>query len=177
MCTLLEFNNQQDFYARATAHLIDRIVQLQKDDASKIVKIGLSGGSTPGPIYSAMAAYNNSANNIEFPIQWSRVLLFLIDDRFVPNSHKDSNQLLVNTTIVQKIAAYDTNAAAQVKVLVPETTSGECSQDVNKCVKEYGKQLEAQVGTNADIIILGMGPDGTCKLCDLNIVYMLRTVA
>ena len=153
MCTLIELQDQQEFISRATNHILKRILQLQAESSTKIVKIGLSGGSTPGPIYSALATHNQQHNQQQ-KLDWSRILLFLIDDRFVPQSHKDSNQLLVKTTILDKLAASD----AAPTLVFPETT---VEVDVKKCVQAYGKQLEEQVGNTADIIILGMGPDGT----------------
>ena len=49
--------------------------------------IGLSGGSSPKDIYTALAA--------ETGIDWSCVWLFLVDDRYISADHKDSNQKLL----------------------------------------------------------------------------------
>ncbi len=58
--------------------------------------IGLSGGSTPAPIYELLA---------EADLAWEKVTLVLIDDRQVSRDHPASNEGLVRRTLMQKRAA------------------------------------------------------------------------
>ena len=46
--------------------------------------VALSGGNTPKPIYKALAA-------AEQKTLWNNIQLFLMDERFVPYNHPDSN--------------------------------------------------------------------------------------
>ena len=45
-----------------------------------------SGGGTPGPIYAALA---------QSPLDWSKVVVTLVDERFVPEGSADSNAALL----------------------------------------------------------------------------------
>lgn len=57
--------------------------------------LGLSGGSTPAPIYELLA---------EADLAWEKVSLVLVDDRQVPAGHPASNEGLVRRTLMQKRA-------------------------------------------------------------------------
>lgn len=106
--------------------------------------LGLSGGSTPKPIYEALAKCD---------VPWQKMFIFLIDDRYVPHDHPDSNVRLVTSTLLQ----------AQPPewridhVLFPNTTL-----PYAECVRVYSNQLEkffTHIGP-PNVITLGMGDDG-----------------
>ena len=147
---ILIAHEKDEFIHKASSHLISRIIELQKD-AHKIVKIGLSGGSTPGPIYSLVASSSSE-------IDWKRVLLFLVDERYVPADHKDSNHKLIMDTWIQKIPFSKNQQHSLAKMMVmPET-----ALPLDACVKKYGEDLEKWVDSQVDIMVMGMGPDGKC---------------
>lgn len=100
--------------------------------------VGLSGGSTPKPIYEALS---------KEAIDWSRVTFFLVDDRCVSPDHPDSNQQLARTSII--------NATGAATVF-PDT-----SLPPEESARDYGLRLK-QLWQNRlpDIMMLGMGPDG-----------------
>ena len=50
------------------------------------VSMAVSGGSTPVPLFDVLS---------HLDIDWSKVDLTLVDDRWVESDHKDSNELLV----------------------------------------------------------------------------------
>ena len=105
--------------------------------------IGLSGGSTPGPVYEALGLEKN--------IDWSRVTLCLIDDRYVPPHHKASNQLLVHQTLIDGLERVP-------QVILPDTL---LPMDVCIVGYEYAISLALQDhGGNFDLLVLGMGDDG-----------------
>jgi 6-phosphogluconolactonase len=97
--------------------------------------IGLSGGSTPAPLYTALGHRSD--------LPWERVRFFLVDERYVPADHADSNQRLVRSTL---LAVHD------AELLAPDTTL-----DLAQCVQQYDQQLSTIV---PDLVILGMGDDG-----------------
>lgn len=56
------------------------------------VLLVLSGGSTPVPFFEALS---------KLPLDWSRVVVTLADDRWVPHDHADSNARLVRAHLLQ----------------------------------------------------------------------------
>ena len=69
------------------------------DDAIKKngrASLAVSGGSTPKPLFEELSLIN---------LDWSKVDLTLVDDRWVDSDHKDSNELLVKTHFIKNKAA------------------------------------------------------------------------
>ena len=57
--------------------------------------MAVSGGSTPIPLFEALSRLD---------IDWSKVDLTLVDDRWVESDHKDSNELLVKSHLIKNKA-------------------------------------------------------------------------
>lgn len=124
-----EFENETDF--------IEKTIQLIKNICQKNgpIRIALSGGNTPQPIYKALAKEN---------LPWEKMEFYIVDERYVPIEHKDSNFKMINQTLISKISAksfryFDTSLP------IPE------------CLEKYKNELPEKP---FDLIILGIGPDG-----------------
>lgn len=103
--------------------------------------IGLSGGSTPKPVYQLLAKDKH--------IDWGKVTVFLVDDRYVPHDHADSNVHLIKATLLNHLTA-------QPHVIFPHT-----HQSIDDCVTNYNDRLREVLEKDvADIVVLGMGDDG-----------------
>lgn len=98
----------------------------------------VSGGSTPKGFFQAMA---------HKAIDWSRLTITLADDRWVPPSHEDSNDRLVQENMLQ--------GPARAAKFIPLVTDDAHPRDA---VDRVCKSL-ADLGT-VDVMILGMGGDG-----------------
>ena len=57
--------------------------------------MAVSGGSTPVPLFVALS---------HLDIDWSKVDLTLVDDRWVESDHNDSNELLVKSYLIKNKA-------------------------------------------------------------------------
>ncbi len=129
-------------YAKTSDEFIRTSVQWSTDAIhqathnGKTALIGLSGGSTPQPIYQLLAQ--------DASIPWDRVQFFLVDERYVPADHKASNQRMIRSTLL-------TGAAARSEFLAPDT-----SLPLVQCIDSYAGLLQ---GLKPDLVILGMGPD------------------
>ena len=108
---------------------------LRHDLATGHARLLLSGGSTPAPVYRALACYG---------LDWSRVVVALVDERWVPPGDADSNATLVRTTLLEGRAA----PATLEPLLMPDRNLDEAVRHAN------GRARDASVA------LLGMGPDG-----------------
>ena len=97
------------------------------------------GGSTPAPIYRRMA---------QADLDWSRVSVTLVDERFVPETSPHSNAALLKQTLLTGPAA----AARFVPLFRPAVT-------VDRAAALAAHALAAE-GGKLDAVLLGMGEDG-----------------
>ncbi|HRH93083.1 MAG TPA: 6-phosphogluconolactonase [Candidatus Peribacteria bacterium] len=104
--------------------------------------IGLSGGSTPVPVYELLGT--------DTSVDWSKVGIFLYDERYVPTTDANSNQRLIRDTLL-KSAAIPPDAW-----VFPDT-----SLPIDQCLADYaGRVKDLWDDHFPDIAILGMGDDG-----------------
>ncbi len=128
----------QDFVDTSVRVLSERIHQSIDEFGRAIV--GLSGGSTPKPIYSALG---------KCAIPWDKVSLFLVDERYVPADHDDSNQKLVRETLL------NTASIPEENLLFPDT-----SLSLEECIHHYDLKLAGMLSAGIPhIVTLGMGND------------------
>jgi 6-phosphogluconolactonase len=98
--------------------------------------IALSGGGTPAPAYRALAA---------MPLDWPKIALALVDERYVPPGDAASNEGLVRRELK---AAFD--AGAQVKSMYAASS-----------IEHAADQADAiYAALHIDIALMGMGADG-----------------
>ena len=101
--------------------------------------IAVSGGSTPVPLFKELSLLS---------LDWSKVDLTLVDDRWVDSKSADSNELLVRTHLIK-------NNASKVNFIPLKNDSN--------TAKDGQKQSEALLRNFTlpfDVIVLGMGSDG-----------------
>ncbi len=96
----------------------------------------LSGGSTPGPVYVALASAD---------LDWSRVDVGLVDERWLQPDDPDSNAYLVRHTLLQQRAAQ-------------APFHGLTRDGLN--IDEAVRAANVHAHQAADVVVLGMGPDG-----------------
>ncbi len=97
-----------------------------------------SGGSTPAPIYARM----NQAN-----LDWSRVVVTLIDERYVAETSPDSNARLLKETLLTGPAA----RATFIPLYAPAVTVDRAAAVATQALRSHGP---------FDAVLLGMGEDG-----------------
>lgn len=130
--TWLEYPDE----ARWAAGAADACVEaLRRDLATGGARLLLSGGGTPSPVYRALACVG---------LEWSRVTLALVDERWLPPGDPDSNATLVRDTLMQGRAA----AATLEPLLMPDRHLDEAVRNANRGMRP------------ASAALLGMGPDG-----------------
>ncbi|MFZ2234775.1 MAG: 6-phosphogluconolactonase [Dokdonella sp.] len=121
----------------------DAVVSLLRDglrDANGKVRLLVSGGSTPGPVYRRLAKTN---------LDWSRVLIGLVDDRDVPADDKGSNARAIREQLLQARAAA---ATFQPLREIARTLDGAIEQANQRWLEATDQPIVAA--------LLGMGDDG-----------------
>lgn len=112
--------------------------------------VALSGGSTPRPLYAALAT-----SPWKEQVDWSRVHLFWGDDRAVPPDHPDSNYRLVAETLLAGIELPEENVHRMEAERPPE----EAAERYEQVLRDHFK-LSPGHWPCFDLILLGLGGDG-----------------
>ncbi len=117
-----------------------------------IYRLVLAGGSTPAMLYRKLAS-----EPFVSKVPWSRVELFLGDERFVPHDDKDSNFRMVRETLLS-------NSAVTPRGIYPiptDTTPEDCARRYESILQEYhGSTSIGPENPLFDCVLLGLGPDG-----------------
>jgi len=102
----------------------------------------VSGGSTPLPFFKSLMAQ---------PLDWGRISVGLVDERWVPASHEDSNERFVREHLLAGAAS-----AANFTGMFLSDESAEQSAELAGVA--MSAMLDAHEGAY-DVVILGMGGD------------------
>lgn len=114
-----------------------RVAITQRGTAS----LALSGGRTPIPLFEALS-------NME--LDWSKVVVTLVDDRWVDATHPDSNEALVRAHLLARQA----ESARFISLKTEHATPAEGLSALELRLAALTLPL--------DVAILGMGDDGHC---------------
>lgn len=127
-------------YAAGAARLIGQLVVEAVAKRSRCA-LALAGGSTPMPVYRAMAtpAFTPA-------IPWDKVDVYFGDERCVPPDHKDSNYGAARLVLMAHAPIPSAN--------VHPMDGGR--PDREAAARDY----EGLLPERLDVLLLGMGPDG-----------------
>ena len=141
----IRVSEDKNYLAQVASDLIVQIIESTLKSKSR-AKIALCGGSTPKAAYSLLGKKN---------IEWSKVDLFLGDERWVDNKSQDSNCFLLNNSLFKE--GNPSLSASFFKVSTVEFASP----------KESAIDYETILRNNLngdppkfDLILLGLGDDG-----------------
>jgi 6-phosphogluconolactonase len=117
-------------FANHVARLLSELVEHQG-----YATLAVSGGSTPKPFFNAL-------RDKELP--WSKITLMVVDERFVPINHEDSNEKLLREHLLHRDAT--------VLSLAPLHNT--------ETLEDAVARINSTTKIVCDIVILGMGEDG-----------------
>lgn len=104
--------------------------------------LSVSGGQSPVGLFEALRVID---------IDWSRVRVTLVDERCVPRTHPDSNALLVQTHLLQDLAAQAQLVFMGATASAPLSTPTQQAETARHALRAAGV---------TDVLVLGMGTDG-----------------
>lgn len=133
----LGFDNTVALVKELTARIRDVLSEsLHKQDRASLA---VSGGTTPVPLFEALS-------HIE--LEWSRVVVTLVDERWVETTASESNEHLVRTYLLKNKAAKAEFIGLKTAAATAEAGEKACSQRLREVPMPF------------DALILGMGSDG-----------------
>jgi len=121
--------------------LATRISDLLRDGIHRRgqASLAVSGGSTPIPLFAKLA---------EMDLEWNKVTVSLVDERWVEPEARDSNENLVRTWLLR-------SKAATARFIPMKTPASTATQGEEACAI-----LQRAIPLPHDCLILGMGNDG-----------------
>lgn len=139
-----ETKDLNDFNIKSAYYICQMIQEKQSLNEDGYVVIGLSGGKTP------IDVYKNIAKIKDIKIDYSKLIFFIVDERYKNLDHKFSNY----NNIKFLFSSLQINEATQL--YRPDPT-----KDVVRCVLDYNEQLKSMINKykKIDLVILGMGSD------------------
>ena len=136
-----KFQTKEEFIKAA----ITLIQNICKDPGQ--IHIALSGGSTPLPIYKALSTLT---------LPWDRINFYLVDERYAPLTHKDSNFRAISESL-HPGENHESNHLPPGGQGPQTLHHFDTSLPIPKSLKKYEKELPKNP---FDLTILGIGPDG-----------------
>ncbi len=131
-----KYNIGTQFVLEAT-RAIETFIAEQKEDT---IRIALSGGSSPTAVYEKLAESEL--------IDWSKVEIYQVDERFVPSDDAESNMKMIEAHLLSKIE--------NLKAI----HSFDTSRPIDEAVMDYADRIKKLTTPLFDLVILGMGSDG-----------------
>ena len=125
--------------ARAAVWVADRLWTAVAERG--VAHLAVSGGSTPGPMFTALA---------RLPVPWARVEVWQVDERVAPDGEPARNATLLLADLLGPVRL----PSGQVHLM------GVTADDLDAAAAEYAAALERACGGVLDVVHLGIGPDG-----------------
>ena len=134
---LLGFDNTVALVKKLAARIRDMLSEsLHKQGRASLA---VSGGTTPVPLFEALS---------HIDLEWSRVIVTLVDERWVENTASESNEHLVRTYLLKDKAAKARFVGLKTAAATAEAGEIACSKRLHEVPMPF------------DVLILGMGSDG-----------------
>jgi 6-phosphogluconolactonase len=131
------FNDRAAFTEGLTASIAETLQDCSSKQAA--VLFGVSGGSTPLPVYQALA---------DRDLNWPAITMIIVDERFVPTDHADSNERNIRLAFTS-----EKNSAPAIIGLWSDTS------DIDTAAQSADEKIQA-LQQPLDLVLLGMGEDG-----------------
>jgi 6-phosphogluconolactonase len=116
-----------------------------------VFSLAVSGGRTPGPLFDALAQ-----TPYRFAIEWPRVELYLVDERYVPSTDSQSNFRIVRETLLDRVPI----PAGRIHRWKTELAPAEALADYERQLGVLPREPESGAPPRLDLIVLGIGTDG-----------------
>jgi 6-phosphogluconolactonase len=110
--------------------------------------VALSGGRTPVSLYQTLAEKSM--------LPWDKTHIFIVDERFVPFEHEDSNYRMIYNTLLKHIKIPSKNIHP---VITEDNSPALSAEKYEKDIISFFKISNNEL-PRFDLILLGLGDDG-----------------
>jgi 6-phosphogluconolactonase len=131
-------SDSEEVLAQKLALSVSKQLNACIDDKNKAC-LAVSGGKTPIAFFQQLS---------QQAIEWSKVTIILVDERWLPTDHADSNEKLVRDNLIK-------NNAKQAYFLGLKNDAELPSEGIMDCETQLRTQID-----HIDVVVLGMGLDG-----------------
>jgi 6-phosphogluconolactonase len=141
-----EFLRTKNFVADAANFIVDLAHKALAE--RKELRIALSGGNTPRPVYSEVARIGRG-------LPWERILITFGDERCVPPDDAQSNYRMARETLFLPAGISEKSVMRMRGEIDPQIAAQQYQDDVDLLATQRGEQIYRH-----DLILLGLGDDG-----------------
>lgn len=134
-----------DLATAVAGELLSRLADAQ--DAGRVPHVGLTGGTIAEAIHREIARLSPNSE-----VDWTRVVVWWGDERFVAPDSPDRNVLDARTAFLDAVGIPPEH--------VHEMPSTADAADVDAAAASYAAELREHGTGEFEILMLGMGPDG-----------------
>lgn len=131
-------SDNETVLAQKLAHSVSKQLQVFLSQKNKAC-LAVSGGTTPVAFFQHLSQQE---------LDWAKVTVILVDERWLPTDHVDSNEKLVRDNLIQ-------NNAKHAYFLGLKNSAELPSEGIMDCETQLRTQVE-----HVDVVVLGMGLDG-----------------
>ncbi len=132
------FESREEMASRLSSEIAARLARAIAETGR--ARLAVSGGSTPAALYSLLSGAD---------LDWSRVTVVLVDERWVRPGEDGSNESFVSATLLQGKAAEARFVGLWSDTPFPRDAAAAAEHEIN----------EASL-LPFDVVVLGMGEDG-----------------
>lgn len=139
------FKQLNEIYTKAADEFVSKANEAIEQKGKFVV--ALSGGSSPKAIFELLASVGYKQK-----VDWSKVFVFWVDERWVPLEDDKSNAKMTFETLLNLVAIPKENIFVMYKDgITPEEYASQYEEQIIKVLGDKGE---------FDFILLGMGEDG-----------------
>jgi 6-phosphogluconolactonase len=127
--------------------LLDRLEAAQA--RGEVPQIGLTGGSIAEQLHRELARRAADSS-----VDWSRVVFWWGDERFVPRDSPDRNALQAREALLDHVGVDEAN--------VHEVPASDEVATAEESAEAYSATMRSEGAGFFEVLMLGIGPDGHC---------------
>src|SRR5215469_17326590 len=136
----------RSFAADATGFILDQAHKALGEHNE--FRIALSGGNTPVPVYTRLAAIGHD-------LPWELTRITFGDERCVPPDDRQSNFRMARETLLAPAAVPEKSTMRMRGEIDPQIAAQEYQDQLDRIASEHGESIYRH-----DLILLGLGDDG-----------------
>ncbi|MDK8790226.1 6-phosphogluconolactonase [Corynebacterium sp. MSK039] len=164
--TVVQNVDQRGLAAAAAREVVRTVTKIQREQSGVhgdgVARIVLTGGGAGIQTLRELAVLDHAATTAaeDFPIDaidWSRVLIFFGDERFVPAGDSERNEKQARDALLDHIAIPAENI---VSYLAPTGAGPSDGAELDEAARDYEEKLARLAPQGFDVHLLGMGPEG-----------------